>query len=108
MTRSPYARPSLLLLFIGVIGLGLYLYRNLDSILQHQVRQFLQEYGVEDYQLEKPRLAEGLLAVDRLWLRGSYDNYAYEAELSSLEVRYNWRALLTLKVQTVRDRKSTR
>ena len=101
MTLSRYARPALLLLFLGFVGLGLYLYKNLDSILQHQIRQSLQEYGVEDYRLENPRLTEGLIAADRLWLHGNYDNHAYEAELRSIEVHYDWRALLTFNVQSI-------
>ena len=101
MTLSRYARSGLLLLLLSVIGAGLYLYQNLGSILHHQVRQSLQEYGVEDYKLERPRLVDGLFKVDWLWLRGSYDNHTYEAALTSLAIHYNWRVLLSGKVQSV-------
>jgi hypothetical protein len=101
MIQSRYARLGLALLLTGFVGVALYLYQNLDAILRHQVQQSLQEYGVEDYTLEKPRLGNGRIKVDRLWLRGNYDLYAYEATLTSLEIRYEWHLFLQRKVQSI-------
>ena len=101
MTLSRYSRIGLLLLLVGFFGFGLYLYQNLDTILQHQIRQSLRKFGVEDYELKNPRLNQGRFKVDRFWLRGNYENFGYEATATSMEVRYDWRALLTRKVQSV-------
>jgi hypothetical protein len=102
MTLSRPARVGLLLLLL-IVAAGVYLYRNLDAILERQVRKALLAYGVADYRLDEPRLAAGAFSARALWLRGNYGGHAaYELTLESPEVRYDWHILLTRRAQSVR------
>jgi hypothetical protein len=99
MTLSRQFRYGLLLLLAGLLGAGVYLYQNLDAILQYQIGQSLREFGVADFELENLRLNQGQFKVDRFSLHGIYEDYRYEAAVTSLEIRYDWRVLLTRKAQ---------
>lgn len=101
MTLPRHFRYSLLLLLLGLLWAGVHLYRNLDAILQYQIGQSLREFGVVGFELENSRLNQGLFKVDRVSLHGNYGNYSYQAAVTSLEIRYDWRVLLTRKVQSV-------
>ena len=84
-----------------VAAAGLYLYRNLNDIMQQQVRETFDEFGVIEYRLEGPSLYSNGFAADRLRLHGRYEQYDYELSLSAPEVRYDWRSLLTGQVLSV-------
>lgn len=101
MTLSRRVRSGLALLLLGLLGLSLYLYQNFPEILKQQARHALQEFGVDDLEYEGLQLSDSQFKTDKLWLRGTYAGYAYEATFTSLEVHYDWRVLISRKVHSV-------
>ena len=100
MNKSRLLTVSLLLLLL-LAAAGFYLHRNLDNILQQQVREAFREFGVLSYKLEGTSLRGSLFTADQLRLLGRYGQYDYDISLSALEIRYDWRSLLSRQVQSV-------
>lgn len=102
MIRSRYFLPGLALLLLGTLATGLYLYQNLPELLRQQTQRYLQQYGVDDIKFEGLQFTHADASVDTLVLRGAYENFTYQATLTSGELRYDWRALLSGKIDSLR------
>jgi len=89
------------LLLLCLLGAGIYISQNLESLLAQQAKQYLRDFGVQDFDVEQLQLSGNRFAASRLWLRGERDGLAFEATLSSLELDYNWRMLLNGRLQSV-------
>jgi hypothetical protein len=101
MTTPRLALYCLGLLLLCLVGAGIYVSQNLPALLGRQAKQYLQEFGVQDLDFEQIQLSGNRFAATRLWLRGERDGLAFEATLSSLELNYDWRALLHGQLQSV-------
>jgi len=100
MSRYRTARTGLLVLLL-LIAAAAWVYRNLDAILERQVRQALLDYGVTDYRLDAPRLSRRAFTARMLWVRGTYGGHGYEITLDAPAVRYDWRILLTRRARSI-------
>jgi len=101
MTLSRFALYGLGLLLLCLLGVGIYCYQNLPSLAAQQAKRYLQAYGVQDLDFEGFEVSNNHFSSARLWLRGEQDGLAFEATLSSLEIDYDWRMLLTGQLQSV-------
>lgn len=81
------------LILICLLGAGLYLHQNLSSLVERKAGLYLAEYGVQDLEIDRLRLASRKLAVAALGIRGERDGLAFEAILGPLEISYSWRML---------------
>ncbi|RLA48185.1 MAG: hypothetical protein DRQ97_04790 [Gammaproteobacteria bacterium] len=89
------------LLLLCLLGVGIYCYQNLPLLAAQQAKRYLLEYGVQDIDFEGFDVSVNHFSAARLWLRGARDGLAFEATLSSLEIDYDWRMLLTGRLQSV-------
>ncbi len=101
MTRARFAIFSLSLLFLVMLGVSLHVYQHFPAIIEQQARQTLHEYGVDELEFKGLQFSSSRLKFDKLRLLGEYEGYTYDAKLSSLEVRYDWRMLISRQVQSV-------
>lgn len=89
------------MLLLLVTAACAYLYHNLDTLVQRQVRASLGEFGVYDYRVTGPRLGAGRFTAAGLTLRGNYNGLDYDLVLDNLAIHYDWRILLTRKLRLV-------
>lgn len=101
MTKTRFFAYLLGLLLLLLLGTGFYLYNNLSAILTNQAQHYLQEYGVEDINFEQLEFDGRQLRLGTLWLRGAHEGLAFEADLASLTIAYDWRALLSGTLHSV-------
>jgi len=100
MTLPRFALYCLGLLLLCLMGAGIYISQNLPALLGQQAKQYLQEFGVQELSFEQLQVSGNRFAATRLWLRGERDGLAFEATVSSLELDYDWRALLNGQLQS--------
>jgi hypothetical protein len=101
MTRSRIALFSVGLFLLGIAGAGIYLYPKLPELLRLQVERNLRHYGVAQIEYEGLHFSHTDARVDTLRLRGTYVNLAYQASFTDGALRYDWRALLAGKVNSL-------
>ena len=101
MIRSHLFRYCFALLLLGLLGTSFYVYHNFTRLLNQRLGQLAQQYGVQDVKYEGLHLTSSALNVDQLWLQGTYQGYAYEATLQSIQMQYDWRLLSSRRVQSV-------
>jgi len=101
MTFSRIALLCTGLLLLSLLGLGFYGYQNLPELAARQAKVYLQEYGVQDIRFEAFEISDHDLGTQQLWLRGERDGLAFEANISSLQLAYDWRMLLNGQLQSV-------
>ena len=101
MTCSRFYLPGFGLLLLGTVIAGFYLYQNLPDLLRLQSQQYLQQYGVDDIEFEGLHITRRDMTAETLVLRGTYNNYAYQATLTSAKIQYNWRVLFGAKIDSL-------
>ncbi|MCB1705402.1 MAG: YdbH domain-containing protein [Halioglobus sp.] len=101
MTRTRYLLSAFGLFALCAAATAVYLSQNLPELLEAQVRNYLQQYGVEAFEYRGLHVSQHSLSVDRAHLRGSYGNYSYELMLTAGEVRFHWAALLRAKLDQI-------
>lgn len=89
------------LLLLCLLGVAVYCYQNLPSLLSQQARLYLQEYGVQDIRFEQLQISSNGVDIDQLWLRGESDGLMFEATASSVDIGYDWRMLLNGRLSQV-------
>ncbi|MEH6635991.1 MAG: YdbH domain-containing protein [Halioglobus sp.] len=101
MTLSRIVLYCLGLLLLCLLALGSYIYLQFPQILGQQAKQYLQEYGVRDIDLEEPRVSAGQFTAKKIWLTGDYQGLAFTVTLNALELRYDWHMLLNGQLESV-------
>jgi hypothetical protein len=101
MTAPRIIAIILFTLLLGLAGAGYYYYRNLPEIIEARVKHDLQEFGVETFRYDGLRISRQALSSKDLLLRGSYAGIDYTAKLTALQVRYDWRALMLGKIESL-------
>ncbi|MCB1690680.1 MAG: hypothetical protein KDI33_19440, partial [Halioglobus sp.] len=89
------------LLLLSVVGAGFYLYQHLPELLRLRAQHFAQQYGVNEIDFEGLHVSRDRAGIDTLVLRGTYENFGYEARLTAGEVIYDWRVLIGGKVDNL-------
>jgi hypothetical protein len=80
-------------LLLCLLGVGIYAYLNLPSLVERQAQRYLHGYGVQEFDLEGLQFAHDHLRTDSLHIHGEFDGLTYEATLSRVELSYRWRML---------------
>ncbi|MEZ5571640.1 MAG: YdbH domain-containing protein [Halioglobus sp.] len=101
MIRSRTLFLGLTLLLICALGIGTHFYRQIPALVQQELAQYLLQFGVANIEFEPPHISGSAIRVDALKLQGAYENLRYQAQLDSLELHYNWRTLLSGKVNSL-------
>jgi dicarboxylate transporter DctA-like protein len=101
MTASRTLVIILLILLLGLAGVGYYYYRQLPQMIEAQIKHELKDYGVETFRYDGLRISRDTLIGEDLLLRGSYSGMDYTAQLTALQIHYDWRALLTGNIQSL-------
>jgi len=94
MTRIRSVFLGLSVLVLGLLAVSWYLYQSLPSLLREQVQGMLLQYGVHDIDFAPVQVALNTVRVNQIRLHGTYRNFEYEALLDSMDLRYDWRALV--------------
>ncbi len=100
MARSRPLRYFFVLLILALLGAGFYACQNFSQLLNLQLRQFAQQYGVNDLRLGQMHFSASNAKLDQLWLQGSYGGYVYKASFQSIELHYDWRRLFSGQAQS--------
>jgi hypothetical protein len=101
MTRTRFALSFIGILLAGLLALGIYGYRNLPTLLEGRAQSWLQDYGVQAIRLQPFHFDHRHFSTDKLWLRLEHEGLVVEATVSSIDIGYNWRALLLGELQAV-------
>ena len=99
MSRSRPLRYFFVLSSFTLLGAGFYVYQNFSQLLPPQLRQFAQQYGVNDVRLGQIHVSTSNAKLDQLRLQGSYGGYGYTVSLRSIELHYDWRRLFSGQAQ---------
>ena len=99
MSRSRPLRYFFVLSSFTLLGAGFYVYQNFSQLLTPQLRQFAQQYGVNDVRLGQIHVSTSNAKLDQLRLQGSYGGYGYTVSLRSIELNYDWRRLFSGQAQ---------
>ncbi|MEH6590456.1 MAG: YdbH domain-containing protein [Halioglobus sp.] len=101
MTASRILAIILFIFLLGLAGGGYYYYRQLPEIIETQIRNELQEYGVQTFRYDGLKISRQTLVGKELFLSGNYAGMDYTAHLGTLHIHYNWRALLIGNIESV-------
>ncbi|MDE0952022.1 MAG: hypothetical protein OSA45_12200, partial [Halioglobus sp.] len=100
MARSRPLRYFFVLSIFALLGAGFYVYQNFSQLLNPQLRQLAQQYGVNDVRLGQIHVSTSNAKLDQLRLQGSYGGYVYTASFQSIELHYDWRRLFSGQAQS--------